>query len=120
MSAAPAFYRRYQDKYDLVNKSYQKILDKTLYTFLHGAGWHDSVTALYQVFQENLFFFQNAPRSHDPNCAQLYLSDQSELVCGNAEAQRGGCAGLAYDGNAEGTYLWKSGIDVRMGGKRYG
>lgn len=68
-----SFYRRYQDKYDLVNKSYQKILDKTLYTFLDGCGWHDSVKALYQVFQENLFFYQNALRSHDPNSLRNYI-----------------------------------------------
>ena len=68
-----SFYRHFQDKYDLVNKSYQKILDKTLYTFLDGCGWHDSVKALYQVFQENLFFFQNALCSHDPNSLRNYI-----------------------------------------------
>lgn len=29
--------------------------------------------ALYQVFQENLFFFQNALRSHDPNSLRNYI-----------------------------------------------
>ena len=51
-----SFYRRYQDKYDLVNKSYQKIFDKTLNTFLDGCGWHDSVSAVYQVFSGKSVF----------------------------------------------------------------
>ena len=41
-----SFYRRYQDKYDLVNKSYQKILDKTLYTFLAVSYTHLSCSSL--------------------------------------------------------------------------
>lgn len=51
----------------------RRYLTKTLYTFLDGAGWHESVKALYQVFQENLFFFQNALRSHDPNSLRNYI-----------------------------------------------
>ena len=68
-----SFYYHFKDKYDLVNKSYQKIFDKTLNTFLDGCGWRDLVSAVYQVFQENLFFFQNALRSHDPNSLRNYI-----------------------------------------------
>lgn len=68
-----SFYRRYLDKYDLVNKSYEKLLDKTLYGYLKGRGWHECVVAIYEVFRAHLSFFQNALASQDPNSLKNYI-----------------------------------------------
>ena len=67
------FYRRYKDKYDLLNSSYEKILETTLFTFHSGNTWRDSVTQIYKVIGEHWVFFRNAFHSQDWNSLSNYI-----------------------------------------------
>ena len=59
------FYRRYKDKYNLLNISYEKIPETTLFTFHKGNTWRDSVTHIYNVIGVHWVFFRNAFHSQD-------------------------------------------------------
>lgn len=72
-----AFYRRYQDKYDLLNQSYERILEKTLFTVNQGISWKEAVTKIYKVIQENHVFFKNAFESEDDNSLKHYIFDRT-------------------------------------------
>ncbi len=72
-----AFYRRYRDKYDLLNQSYERILEKTLFTFNQGTSWKEAITKIYQVIQENHVFFKNAFESEDDNSLKNYIFDRT-------------------------------------------
>ncbi len=67
------FYRRYRDKYDLLNQSYEKILETTLFTFTEGNSWRDSIYQIYKVIGENHTFFSNAFRSEDCNSLSNFI-----------------------------------------------
>ena len=67
------FYRRYKDKYDLLNSSYERILETTLFTFHTGNTWRDAVSQIYQVIGEHRAFFRNAFHSQDCNSLSNYI-----------------------------------------------
>ena len=74
------FYRRYKDKYDLLNSSYEKILETTLFTFHTGNTWRNSVTQIYKVIGDHWVFFRNAFHSQDCNSLSNYIFDRTLLL----------------------------------------
>ena len=72
-----SFYRRYKDKYDLLNRTYEDILKKTLFRFKENLSWKESVKQIYAVIQENHVFFNNALHSEDVNGFRNYLYEQA-------------------------------------------
>ncbi len=74
------FYRRYSDKYDLLNKSYEKLLESTLFTFHTGNTWRDSIYQIYKVIGDNWLFFRNAFHSKDYNSLCNYIFDRTLLL----------------------------------------
>lgn len=71
------FYRRYKDKYDLLNSGYERILENTLFTFHTGNTWKDSIYRIYSVIGEHWPFFNNAFHSNDCNSLQNYIFDRT-------------------------------------------
>ena len=71
------FYRRYRDKYDLLNSSYERILETTLFTFHTGNTWRGSVRQIYDVLREHKLFFRNAFHSQDCNSLSNYIFDRT-------------------------------------------
>ena len=71
------FYRRYRDKYDLLNCSYEKILETTLFTFHDGNSWRDSIERIYRVIGEHWLFFRNAFHSADRNSLSHYIFERT-------------------------------------------
>ncbi|WP_050810371.1 TetR family transcriptional regulator [Desulfitobacterium hafniense] len=67
------FYRYYNDKYDLLNSNYKKILENTLFRFDEGIPWQDTQYLLYKELKDNLKLFQNAIRSSDVNSLKNYI-----------------------------------------------
>lgn len=72
-----SFYRRYQDKYDLLNQAYERILEQTLFTFNQGNTWRDSIYQIYAVIGDNWKFFRNAFHSTDCNSLKHYIFDRT-------------------------------------------
>lgn len=71
------FYRKYRDKYDLLNKCYENILEKTLFTFNRGISWRESIYQIYKVIGDNREFFSNAFNSSDCNSLQNFIFDRT-------------------------------------------
>jgi len=71
------FYRYYTDKYDLLNSSYRKILEKTLFQCRNGVPWEVTEYNLYKELQENVKLFQNAMESQDINSLKNYIFNVS-------------------------------------------
>lgn len=71
------FYRYYNDKYDLLNSNYKKILEDTLFRFNEGTPWKDTQYLLYRELKGNLRLFQNALRSSDVNSLKNYIFNMS-------------------------------------------
>lgn len=67
------FYRRFQDKYDLLNRGYEEILKQTLYQVYQGAAWSEGSFAIWQAIKEDIKFFQNALQSTDMNSLKNYI-----------------------------------------------
>ena len=72
-----SFYRRFRDKYDLLNSSYELILHSTLLRVTEGAGWRDSIRQIYRVIGENAMFFKAAFASSDRNSLERYIFDRT-------------------------------------------
>ena len=72
-----SFYRRYRDKYDLLNQSYERILENTLFTVNSGVSWREAVTRIYRVIGENARFFANAFSSAGQNSLRQYICERS-------------------------------------------
>ena len=71
------FYRRYRDKYDLLNSSYQHILDFTLFRVTGGTSYKEAFFNLYGVLKECPSFIKNALSSTDTNGLRNYIYRQS-------------------------------------------
>ena len=71
------FYRYFTDKYDLLNSSYRKILEKTLFQFTEGMPYEVSALNLYEVLRDNVKLFQNAIESSDVNSLKNYIFEVS-------------------------------------------
>ncbi len=67
------FYRRYRDKYDMINKNYQLLLDETLGEISGGMSYAQAVRAIYQVLQTAPGFYKNALSSVEPDGLRQYI-----------------------------------------------
>ncbi len=67
------FYRHFKDKYDLMNQSYESILEQTLYKFYEGMKWKEAASLIYYAIKKDLSFFQNALTSSDANSLKNYI-----------------------------------------------
>lgn len=74
------FYRRYRDKYDLLNTSYQELLDRTLFQVAEGTSYRTAFFSLYTVLQSDPVFFKKALSSTDHNSLRNYIYNQSYTV----------------------------------------
>lgn len=75
-----SFYRRFKDKYDLLNSSYELILSGTLLPAEEGAPWRESILRIYKVIGENAPFFKAAFASSDRNSLRGYIFDRTLLL----------------------------------------
>lgn len=72
-----SFYRRYQDKYDLLNATYELILQETLFSVNRGTSWRDAIHKIYAVIQRNAGFFKGAFASNDHNSLRNYIFERT-------------------------------------------
>lgn len=72
-----SFYRRFRDKYDLLNSSYELILHNTLLHVTEGVSWRESIRQIYQVIGENAAFFKAAFASSDRNSLERYIFERT-------------------------------------------
>lgn len=72
-----SFYRRYKDKYDLLNRSYERILENTLFTVHQGTKWKEAIYKIYRVIGEHAAFFNNAFCSSDQNSLRNYIFERT-------------------------------------------
>ena len=71
------FYRRYADKYDLLNSAYERILNDTLFTVNSGASWREAVWLIYAVIGTNAEFFRAAFESKDRNSLHNFIFERT-------------------------------------------
>ncbi len=71
------FYRHYRDKYDMVNRNYQVLLDETLGSIENGMTFSQSFRAIYRVLRSNPEFYHNALTSMEPDGLRQYIYQQS-------------------------------------------
>ena len=74
------FYRRYRDKYDLLNSCYQELLNRTLFQVSEGASYRTAFFSLYEALQSDPAFFKKALSSTDQNSLRNYIYKQSYAV----------------------------------------
>ena len=74
------FYRRYADKYDLLNQNYQKLLDKTLMQISFGMSYKKCFFALYNALKSYPSFFKNALASNEKDGLKSYIFTTSYKV----------------------------------------
>ena len=67
------FYRKYRDKYELINQSYQNLFNSTMRKVQEGASFKSAFISLYTVLTEYPVFFRRALRSTDPNGLRAYI-----------------------------------------------
>lgn len=67
------FYRKYRDKYDMLNRNYQKLLDRTLLQISSGMSYKKSFFALYEALRSCPVFFKNALSSNDTEGLKSYI-----------------------------------------------
>lgn len=71
------FYRRFKDKYDLLNSSYELILHNTLLHVTEGTAWRESIRQIYRVIGDNAPFFKAAFASSDRNSLEAYIFNRT-------------------------------------------
>lgn len=72
-----SFYRRYRDKYDLLNATYERLLEETLFTAESGTGWRDAIRKIYAIIGRNAAFFDRAFASCDRNSLRNFIFDRT-------------------------------------------
>lgn len=72
-----SFYRHYLDKYDLMIRSYTRLLDSTYLQCLAGREYLDASRALIRVLYQHPAFFRNALWSEGPNSLSVYICNIS-------------------------------------------
>ena len=72
-----SFYRHYLDKYDLLIRSYTRLLDSTYLQCLAGREYLDASRALVRVLYQHSAFFRNALWSEGPNSLSVYICNIS-------------------------------------------
>lgn len=71
------FYRRYKDKYDLLNLSYKKLMKNTIFKVSEGGNWRELTITIYSVLKQNHKVLANALYSKDPNSLKNLIFDES-------------------------------------------
>ena len=71
------FYRKYTDKYDLLNGLYQWILDATIMKVPAGSSFREAFYRLYEILKEYPVFFRNALQSRETNSLRNYIFSRS-------------------------------------------
>ena len=118
------FYRRYRDKYDLLNKNYQCLLDNTINRISSGFSYKKAFFSLSGVLREYPAFFRNALSSNDPNGLKEYIYRESyrmyrELLSTEGFDMQNSCNELLLTGYIRGalevTCEWAaSGMDLPL------
>ncbi|MBQ6322611.1 MAG: TetR/AcrR family transcriptional regulator C-terminal domain-containing protein [Lachnospiraceae bacterium] len=67
------FYRRYRDKYDLLNQNYQILLNHTLMQIPAGMSYKQSFYTLYNALKSYPAFFKNALSSREDDGLRSYI-----------------------------------------------
>ena len=67
------FYRKYRDKYDLLNRNYQKLLDSTLMRIPEGMSYKQSFFDLHSALKSCPAFFRNALSSNERDGLKSYI-----------------------------------------------
>ena len=70
------YYRRYIDKYDLLNRLYQRLLDDTIMKVPDGFPFRKAFFNLYRTLQTFPVFFRNALASREPTSLRFYIFDR--------------------------------------------
>lgn len=70
-----SFYRRYFDKYDLLIKSYRRLMENTFLLCMDGGSWKDSAVELYAVIMKHPQFFKHAFASRGPNSLKAFICE---------------------------------------------
>jgi len=83
------FYRKYRDKYDLLNKNYQKLLDQTLLKIPEGMSYKKSFFALYNALRSCPAFFKNALSSNDTEGLKSYIFTAAYNIFSDLMRQQG-------------------------------
>lgn len=83
------FYRRYLDKYDLLNQCYQQLLNQTICQVTEGVSYKKAFYHLYQTLQSDPLFYKNALASNDYNGLRNYIFRQSFQVFESLLEQQG-------------------------------
>lgn len=73
------FYRHYQDKYDLLNKSYDKLLDHTFFTVNEGYSYKKTFLELYTVLQDYHGFFAHAFNTGGQNSLRASILERMKI-----------------------------------------
>ena len=68
-----SFYRYCYDKYELLNKYYNCVLNRTLYRFNQDLSWNEALESIYSEIKYNLPFYQNALESNQMNCLKNHI-----------------------------------------------
>ncbi len=74
------FYRHYRDKYDLLNKNYQILLDSTLFRMKEGVSYKTVFYQIYTVISKNPAVFKSALFSEDHNSLFNYIYSQAYIA----------------------------------------
>lgn len=70
------FYRKYRDKYDLLNQNYQLLLDQTISRIPDGMSFKRAFFQLYEALRGYPTFFRNALSSNEPNGLRQYIYER--------------------------------------------
>ena len=71
------FYRWYRDKYDLLNRNYQLLLDKTLCSMTRGTSYKQATLQIYETLQSSPTFYRNALTTRGQNSLYQYIYGQA-------------------------------------------
>lgn len=74
------FYRKYRDKYDLMNSCYQKLLDQTMMKIPEGMSYKKAFFAMYEALKSFPAFFKNALSSNEREGLKSYIFTVSYQV----------------------------------------
>lgn len=72
------FYRWYRDKYDLLNRNYQLLLDRTLCGMTKGVSYKQATLQIYGTLRSSPAFYRNALSTRGQNSLYRYIYDQSQ------------------------------------------
>lgn len=72
-----SFYRWYRDKYDLLNRNYQLLLDRTLCGMTKGVSYKQATLQIYETLRSSPAFYRNALSTRGQNSLYRHIYDQA-------------------------------------------